>query len=213
MEIKEILDSIFIVSFGKQIELAKTFIRFQEYFENSVFKGKIFTLEEFKKWYIKNSIKGKKTGKFTYYQDWDGFNIPSYALKPFYEGRFNPLTKYEKKLLAVFKNKKNKNFYIIGTSKEISIATLNHEISHGLFYINPEYRTQVLRVIRKINSQDKKKLKDFLLKYGGYHSAVLDDEIHAYLLDRRCLGKNGVSGKGLKIAGDKIKNFFKEFYT
>jgi len=56
-------------------------LRFEEYYESPRFKGRIFTFDEYRKWYVKNSPKGKKTGRFTYYSDWSGFNIPSYALK------------------------------------------------------------------------------------------------------------------------------------
>ena len=103
MKVKEIIKNIFHISFSTQHELASTFLRFQEYYESPKFRGKIFSFYEYKKWYTANSPKGKKTGKFTYYKDWGGFNIPSYVLKPFYQGKFNPLSNKEKKFLRAFK--------------------------------------------------------------------------------------------------------------
>lgn len=77
MNCKEILPHIFHVNFSSQEELASTFLRFQEHFESPSFKGKIFSLDDYKRWYIKHSPNGQKTGEFTYYSDWSGFNIPS----------------------------------------------------------------------------------------------------------------------------------------
>jgi hypothetical protein len=212
INLEEILANVFNVNFETQNELARTFVRFQEYFENPVFKGKTFRLDEFKDWYIANSPKGKKTGKFTYFQDWDGFNLPSDTLDPFYKGRFDPLSKEEIKLLDEFEPKRNTDFYMIGTYGDITIATMKHEISHGLFYTNPEYKKQVLQVVDNMDPEAKKMINQFLSESGGYHPDVWQDETQAYLLDRRCLGANKVSGKGLKNAGEKIKRIFKEFY-
>lgn len=209
MEPKEILKNVFHIQFPNQQELASAFLRFAEYYQNPFFKGKIFTLDEFREWYIKNSVNGKKTGKFTYYSDWDGFNIPSSVLETFYEGKFNPLSDREKKLLEVFKNKRKNNFYIIGTFRNISKATKKHEIAHGLFNTNSEYKREVLNIIRGIGTTDKRILYGFLRNYcGGYHQDFLEEEGTCYLLDRRCLGRNGIGSIGLKIASDKIKKVF-----
>lgn len=81
---KKITDKINLLVFENQKELASTFVRFQEHYESPEFAGKTFSLEEFKEWYIKNSEKGRETGEFTYYEDWSGFNIPSYVMRPFY---------------------------------------------------------------------------------------------------------------------------------
>ncbi len=104
---------IHLLTFPTQIEIASTFLRFQEHYESQEFKGKIFSLEEFKRWYVQNSPKGKASGEFTYYQDWAGFNIPSYVLSPFYRGEFDPLSEQEAVILRMFRNEQEP-FYIIG---------------------------------------------------------------------------------------------------
>lgn len=214
MRIKEILKNVFQVKFPNQKELASTFLRFSEYYENPFFRGKIFTLEEFKKWYITNSAHGKKTGRFTYYADWDGFNLPSQILNKFYRGGFNPLSDKERKLLNAFKNKRGINFYVIGTSKDVSQATKKHEIAHGLFNTNPEYKKEVLGAIIRLPAKNKNLLNGFLANYhGGYHSDFWEEESSCYLLDRRCLGRNGISSKGLETASKEIKKIFKKFCT
>lgn len=211
--IEEILDKIFDVNLRTRSELAKTFVRFQEYFENPHFRGQIFTLDEFKAWYTANSEEGKKTGKFTYYQDWDGFNIPSNVFDPFYGGRFNPLSQHEVRLLDAFEPRKGTDFYVLGTFGKATAATKVHEISHGLFYTNPDYRQQVLEVVHGMSPEDREKINTFLEKYGGCHPDFWEDETQAYLLDRRCLGANKVSSPGLAKAGEKIKQIYRKIYN
>lgn len=90
---------IYLVRLPNRYKLASTFMRFQEYYESSKFRGRIFSSEEFMDWYA------KQKGNSTYFQDWgSGFNIPSCVLTPFYAGKFDPLDKKEKKLLKAFRN-------------------------------------------------------------------------------------------------------------
>jgi hypothetical protein len=212
MKVEEIVQEVFDVSFEEQRDLAKTFIRFQEYYENPFFRGKIFTFDEFREWYIASSPRGKKTGKFTYYQDWDGFNVPSGVLVPFYKGRFDPLSKEERFLLNRFEDRKENRFYLIGTLGEQNIATLKHEISHGLFYTCANYKREMLEVLEGLDSQEKEKVYRFLRDSAGYHLEVFDDETISYLIDRRCLGRNGVSGTDLSRASSAIKEIFRRYY-
>jgi hypothetical protein len=175
MEKVEILDGVFLVVFDSQLEITSTFLRFQEYYESPKFRGKIFSLNDFKKWY------SEMKGVFSYYTDWNGFNIPSEILQPFYEGKFDPLSQKEKDFLELFKNERGK-FYIIGVHKSISDlkALLQHEIAHGLFYTNENYKKNVLKILNKF---DVNEIKKELKGSDGYHDEVLDDEAHAYALD------------------------------
>src|ERR1035437_10032699 len=136
-----IRDDIFLLEFETQFELTSTFLRFQEFYESPEFQGKIFTLKEYKKWYT------KVKGKFSYYTDWGGFNIPSKVLKLFYLGKFDPQSKSEKQLLDLFKDDKGK-FYIIGTyrrnDRKWKDSMIMHETAHALFSLDIKYRTQVL---------------------------------------------------------------------
>jgi hypothetical protein len=152
--------------------MAKTFLRFQEFYESPKFRGKIFSLKEFKDWY-----KTTRKGKFTYYTDWAGFNIPSTVLRPFYDKQFKNLTVRELTLLRKFKDIKGK-FYIIATTGKSSM-TLNHEISHARFYINGSYRKEILAALGRVNTTS---IAKWLLGLG-YDQSTLLDEIHAYLLN------------------------------
>jgi len=95
-----IRENIFLLDFETQEELTSTFLRFQEFYESPEFQGKIFTLQEYKAWYT------KLKGKFSYYTDWGGFNIPSRILESFYKGKFDPLSEAEKQFLDMFKLRK-----------------------------------------------------------------------------------------------------------
>ncbi len=179
--IELVTHDILHVRFKTQRKLTSTFLRFQEYYESPTFQNKVFSLSEFKKWYTKNSPLGKTTGKFTYYTDWFGFNVPSYVFTPFFEGKFNPLTINEKKLLQALQSRKGEKFYVIGTFGSAP-DTLEHEIAHGLFYTNPIYKKKVLAIIDSIPLAAKKPLIAYFKRSEGYHDSVIIDEIHAYLL-------------------------------
>ena len=103
----KVADGIYLLRFKTQYELTSTFLRVQEHYELPQFHGRIFTLEQYMDWYV------AENGAFTYFQDWSGFNVPSTAFQPFYEGKFDPLTRKEKRLLGLFRNLQGR-FYVIG---------------------------------------------------------------------------------------------------
>lgn len=213
MKFEEIAKNIFHVNFPNQLELTSTFLRFQEHFESPYFRGKVFSLEEFKSWYVRNSPKGRETGEFTYYSDWLGFNIPSNMLEPFYQGKFNPLSAREKRLLDLFRKKRGSIFYIIGTSGASNHTTLKHEIAHGLFYTNPEYKKEVLKILDDIDSNDRKSMKSYLSGRGGYHPSVFVDETHANILSNiQRLRKRGLDVTNLKPISRRLNQVFRRYY-
>ena len=211
MRKEEVLPNVFNMIFSRQRDMAETFVRFSEHYESPEFRGKVFTLEEFQQWYTANSPRGKRTGRFTYYQDWTGFNIPSYVLGPFYGGAFDPLSDREKRLLDAFEEKRGTDFYLLGTRDGRNMATLKHEIGHALYYVSPEYRAEVMRALEEMDPGERMSIARFLLRIG-YDQAVVTDETHACLLDRRFLGSHGITGKGIETAGRKIKRAFRKHY-
>lgn len=173
-----ITNKIHLLVFDTQKDVASTFLRFQEFYESPEFRGKTFSLDEFKKWYVQNSPNGQKTGEFTYYSDWNGFNIPSSVLRPFYEGKFDSLSEQERNFLEKFKNEPEP-FYVIGVHKATKNldAYLQHEVAHGLFFTDENYKNKVLKVISKFDTES---IRKELRSKAGYHEQVLDDEVHAY---------------------------------
>lgn len=163
--------NIIHLKFKRKKDITRTLLRFQEHFEHPKFRGKIFSLDEFREWYSKD----EKEHKFTYYTDWSGFNFPSRILKPFYAGKFDKLTIEEKQVLDLLRNEKGR-FYVIGT---FNSDDLKHEMAHAKFYTNARYRKEVLAVIDTIDKNEYYKE----LKKMGYDKSVLPDEAHAYLLE------------------------------
>ncbi len=212
MKLEELIENIYHVSFPTRKEVTSTFLRFQEHYESPQFRGKIFSLDEFKEWYTANSPKGKAKKRFTYYEDWGGFNIPSHILDPFYEGLFDPLSEKESKLLDAFKDKKGKKFYVIGTFGKDKQSYLQHEVAHGLFYVNQEYQLEVLNELNKVSPDIKNNINSILLK-KGYHTDVLVDETHAYLTANPVwLRKKGLK-ENIKPTSESLNNIFNKYCT
>lgn len=171
INIKQVTDKIIHVSCTTEDELAQTFMRFQECYENPEWRGKVFTRGQFMDWY------GQKYGAYTYAHDWTGFNIPSSILEPFIRGLFDPLTPNEEQFLNLFKHRTDK-FYIIGVQGDRT-DTLDHEICHGLYHTSWGYKNDVNRLLA-YNKKSLKKVYEFVGKMM-YHPSVLDDEVHAYM--------------------------------
>lgn len=152
----------------------QAFCRFQEHYEspNKTFSERPFTLGEFRDWYR------ERYGKWSYYNDWSGTNVPAHIFKAFQLGRFDPLSKEEQNLLN--KLPKSGDYYVIGTSgTKQDMWAINHEIAHGLFYINKTYRDTSTKLIKKYSRQLAKLFK----KLGeiGYSKSVYIDEAQAYI--------------------------------
>lgn len=216
VEIEKIGKKIYHLRFSKQADLSKTFLRFQEHFESPQFRGKVFKLEDFKRWYKKtHKHRGKDKGKFTYYDDYCGYNIPSKILVPFRRGKFNPLNWREKWLLEQFKDVRGR-FYIIGTyaerTRNVGGDTLRHEVAHAMFYCNPRYRKEVKSHLAKV---DLTELKKALKKGGDYHKSVILDECHAYILnDLDWMHKTWKVQVGpFKKSHQVLKKVFKKYYA
>ncbi len=210
MDCKEILPDLYELVCDTQQELASTFMRFQEHFESPIFKDKIFTREEFISWYTKNSPESKKQGKFSYYDEWESFNIPARILEPFYEGKFDPLTEQEIELLERFRKNRGKDFYIIGTFKGCDQSFRDHEISHGLYYLNNSYREDIREAMKTINPTILRRISNYLSLQAAYHDTVMEDETHAYLiaLDKLLTEDAKISVEELKGPHKRLRMVF-----
>ncbi len=210
MDLTEVVKNIFHAKFEKQEDLAFTFLRFQEHYESPVFQGKIFGMDEYRKWYVANSPEGRKNGRFTYDEDWEGFNVPSHVFEPFYGGEFNPLSQREIGLLDALKSRRGNRFYVIGTLGD-DYGTDKHEIAHGLFYTNPEYHEEVMQTLDSLSLNLKQGVLNYLKASAGYHPSVHTDEMHAYLLtDYKSLKKYGLNKRELRTARRRLDEIFRK---
>ncbi|MBI2064715.1 MAG: ABC transporter ATP-binding protein [Candidatus Yanofskybacteria bacterium] len=188
--------NLVLVRTESQYQLTSTFLRFQEHYESPKFRGEIFSLEEFMDWYT-----AENEGEFTYYEDWAGFNIPSSILQPFREGKFDPLSIKERRLLELLADMPEP-FYLIGTyGSRIDLPTVKHELVHGLYYTVPDYREEVLRKLEKNQTESIAQA----LKKAGYHPSVWLDEANAYLM----MGIEDLFEDGFRWS-DELKNLQKD---
>ena len=225
-KIVEVRDRVFAVVMEDDYARPMTFLRVQEYYEspNPEFRGKHFNIWDFIEWYSRN-----KKDAFTYAFDWSGFNIPLPIAWECYEGKdkapkkgFNGVrslpdtwkSKWDEtmkdivwEVQSIMFNKKNKrdmNAYIIGSS-DTEGNTFQHEVAHGLYYTNKEYKESMDEITQTIAWQDYLKFEKNLLDMG-YTADVIPDEIQAYLTwgwDYAKFSK-GVSKR-------KCKSFHKEY--
>lgn len=192
---RKIADGIYLLRFKTQYELAATFLRVQEHYESPRFHGRVFSLEQFMDWYA------RRYGNFTYYQDWAGFNVPSTALQPFYDGKFDPLSEKEKALLRLLKGLRAR-FYIIGVYDSGEKDSFTHELAHALFFIDDGYRTAVRKAMR---AYDTTKLARQIAD-AGYAKHVIPDEVQAYIISPS--GKLGAS-RALKPLREELRALFR----
>lgn len=151
--------------------LSLAFMRMQEYYESPKFRGKLFSINEYKTWYI------AKYGSFSYVDDWHGFNVPSEAVFTVLR-HFADHTTEETLLFDALKRYRVldiERFYLIATSGSVW-ETLHHEVCHALYYLIPSYRIAAKSVLQKYKL---KSLRAYL-RDQGYDDSVIDDEIQAY---------------------------------
>jgi hypothetical protein len=191
-------EGIFLLRFETQYELAATFLRVQEHYESSRFSGRLFSLEQFMDWYA------SAFGKFTYFEDWTGFNVPSTALEPFYAGRFDPLLQKETRLLRLFERER-RPYYVIGVTSDCSRRDLTHEIAHALYFTDPEYRKDVQAAMKGCDVS----VLASRLRAMGYNRRVIRDEVHAYLATGRSNLRR--STRSLRALGQDLRKILKRY--
>jgi hypothetical protein len=178
--IKEVNPNIFAVVVKNKYDRAMLFCRAQEYYESPSpkFRGKEFSIWDYMKWYDEQNGWG-----FSYGADWSGFNIPLKQINDCYNklNKFeSPYDKIMHDILSVLNLKYlSKNGYVIGCG-DTKGDTFKHEVCHGLYYTNKEYKKKMDALTKKLPKQIYNTFKKNILALG-YASKVVDDEIQAYL--------------------------------
>jgi hypothetical protein len=216
--IEEVRPNVFAVIVKDHYHRAMLFCRVQEFYEspNPQFRGKNFSIWDYIEWYSR-----EHNDVFTYTFDWGGFNIPLKTAWDCYE----KLKEYESPYDVVMdniirtielkmfnkKNTRNWNAYIIGADSTES-DTFEHEICHGLYATNKEYKLLVDEVTETISTKDYLTFKNNLIKMG-YTDGVIDDEIQAYLSTNYEYTKfsKGVSKKVCKQLHKQYKAIFERY--
>lgn len=187
-KVKEIKPSIYCVIVDDNYDRAMLFCRYQEFYETPFkkFRGKYFSWEQ----YMRHYKQFWKKDVFTYPEDWSGYNIPSNIVEKgidtFYkETEYDEIMNNIYHYCAIDSQNKNggtrKKWYLIGASSK-DLKTMDHEIAHGLYYINHDYRMRVMYLLTLIPKKIMDKIDKKLIKMGYVNDRkILDDEAHAFL--------------------------------
>jgi hypothetical protein len=185
-QLKKLIDRVYLLTFDDHYDLCMHFIRYQEHYESPRYRGRKFELIDLLAWYTKKYGKGVK---FTYPDDFIGFNIPSNVIYKVHEAGIEDPNRYDRFMLAIAEEITSTldvhgGFYLIGV-KTGDDKTLDHELAHGLYFTNADYHASMLKLISKLDPKIKKTIHARLAK-ACYHDAVYDDETQAYLATGLC---------------------------
>jgi len=181
-KIEQVKPKIYAVIIEDRYDRAMTFLRVQEFYEspNPAFRGnKDFSFTEYMKWYSKEYGRG-----FTYGMDWSGFNVPLEVAYNCYDTLTDRYTDYDDVMEGVIHklyelNGDDADGYIIGAGNTDG-DTFKHEVCHGLYYTNPNYKATADAVTALIHTENYNIFEKNLLEMG-YTESVVKDEIQAYL--------------------------------
>jgi len=172
-----------------QKELASAFLRFQEYYEspNDSFRGKKFSLDEYKTWYT------KVFGEFTYYEDWDAFNVPGKVIIDASNGLLGSLSQEEFDFMSTLLIAGlDDDSYVIGTYDESPESDFKHEFAHAMYATNAAYKEAVSLVLGTVYLPKYNLIIDYF-RNSNYHDEVFLDELNSYVaFDLDHLALNGV---------------------
>lgn len=175
---KEVKKNIFCLEFQEEYDMCMMFLRYQEFYESpsSRFRGKSFKILDFMKWYSLEF----GNGSFTYPIDWAGFNFYGDVIREVNSLGIPDRNDYDREMAKVYKKCKKRaegdKFYIIGVHEDG--GALSHEIAHGFFYINSEYKKEMVRLVKQMTPECREALEEYLTKVG-YTPQVFVDEIQA----------------------------------
>ena len=212
--IKEILPKIFCAIIDDDYDRSMLFCRYQEFYEspNKKFRGKYFSWSEYMRFYKNNW----KKDTFTYPIDWSGYNIPSVVLEKGLNV-FHKETEYDEIMSDIYYfcenyplrfNKPRTDWYLIGASSK-DLKTMDHEIAHGLFASNREYKLRMLYQLSLLPERIINKIYEKLIKMGyANDKKILDDEAQAFLSTGLY---NGLEIKEIKKYEKPFINNFKKY--
>lgn len=181
MKYKYLTPKIVLLEFPTYKEMNLTLFRIAEFSEsNTKLRGKYFTADEFIEQHTDAKGAWKKLGASgqTYFEFWDGYNIPASTLSAFWK-KSGDISKRE---LGVFDATVilSKKGYIIATRKG-DVNILKHELAHAYFFDNAEYKAKSSRIVSRLPKASKEKMRKHLNAIG-YDKSVHLDEMQAYLV-------------------------------
>lgn len=185
-----ILPKIYAVEIKNQYDRGMLFCCFQEFYESPYdeIRGKYFTLTQFMKMYNEK----RNDTLFRYTLDWVGYNIPSKVLSSALDRvEAYEYSEYMEDIYVDCRVDSDKcghnpdDFYLIGID-DVNSELCDHEIAHGLYYTNKEYRKEIDQLIGQMSESKYEKLRKSMIKIGYQDKmSIIDDEIQAYMIDSK----------------------------
>jgi hypothetical protein len=216
--VEEIKPFIYAVVVKDNYDRSMLFCRYQEFYESPFpeIRRQFFTLEYYMKLYRERN----KKFVFTYPVDWSGYNIPSNiiheAKKTFrktetdYDRVMNEIITYCDRESEIKNDGIPHPWYLIGADK-IKSSTMNHEIAHGLYYTNLNYKVEMDYLVSHIKPAHYNQLKTQLIKTGYVDDKkIIDDEIQAFMSTGKL---HSWSDSTYNLYGKEFRKVFKKFYT
>lgn len=179
----EIRPQVFHLKFDSRRELGMSFLRYTEYYESKYahIRESKFTLVQQMSAYCRDHL-SSPDADWSYTSDWSGYNIPADIIPQVHNLGIPDPNHYDALMAGVYGMIQSatlgKKAYLIGTFTGADVSTLDHELTHAMFYLNDAYSSAVGDLIYK--SPARLPLEKALYK-AGYPRKVAIDEIQAYL--------------------------------
>lgn len=179
----EVYPKIFAVVIKDDKLRSRVFLRYQEFYESDSdsFRGKSFKWNDYIKFYKEKT----KRDYFSYHEDYAGYNVPCDTIEAC-KAKIPDLNIYDMIMFSVTDTIKklvgDSPYYLIGIDQDNGDdpSLIFHEVAHGLWFSDPDYKNKMTEQINNMDPKVKDKMIDKIKAYG-YGDNVYMDELQAYM--------------------------------
>jgi len=172
---------IYHLEFGTSFKLAIHFLRYQEFRESRVFKGKFFNLLDYLEWHT------SKDGVFSHPHNSNGYCISSDVLVRFLGDAIPDPNRYDRYMSELIRfaidREGGQPFYFVGTL-ESDPSAIRHQLAHAFFGLNPQYRQEVVESIGRLPDDVYQIVKNHILEMEEIVEDV-NDEANALFVENK----------------------------
>ena len=179
----EVYPKIFALVIKDDKLRSRVFLRYQEFYESDSdsFRGKSFKWNDYIKFYKEKT----KRDYFSYHEDFAGYNVPCDTIEAC-KAKIPDLNIYDMIMFSVTDTIKKlvggSPYYLIGIDQDNGDdpSLIFHEVAHGLWFSDPNYKNKMTDQINSMDPKVKDKMLDKIKGYG-YGDNVYMDELQAYM--------------------------------
>jgi len=173
MKLTKLNNKKLLLEFPTRKEMTLSNFRISEFKEGKDgIKGMYFTVEKF------IDIYSDEKGDIDFFSYWEGFNYSKKELSDF-DKLFNDKSEREIAIIEAAKEIDNDGYIIC--MEEGDEITLRHELSHGYFFDNEEYKNKATEIVKSLSQSVFNVYKNYLYQMD-YNNENMIDEMHAYLV-------------------------------